>query len=314
LGYTFRALTTADINQIMDLQYAYNKVYPKAVVIPGEIYLSPFLNGGKNMICAFDDEGKMKGYTGVNIYLATQPGIAHTLWSIIKVDPAVKNKVSLQDMLYQKSIEKARELIAPHSGYAAQLKFQHHDSEGDIIQFLKSKGCTYMESAFNMVCDLSNGPLSFPVPDGILVRDLDKSNTAEQQDYLNAKNDSFPLRVSTLKEWQFFFREQMGEKGKVIIAYKNKLIVGGVSVYTDDELNKRLGMEIGQVEDVFVSEPYRHRDIAACLISLGLKYFKQIGMAFSHLEVRATNHNALRLYEKMGYKAVDETQFYVLKL
>src|SRR5271157_4798651 len=107
----------------MDLQLAYQKVYPKAVVIPGEVYISPFLNGGKNMICAFDDTGRMKGYTGVNIYLADKPDMPHTLWSIIKVDPAIPDKLALQEVLFKKSLEKVHEIIAPHHGHAAQLKF-----------------------------------------------------------------------------------------------------------------------------------------------------------------------------------------------
>lgn len=46
---------------MVELQKAYDEVYPDARVMPGELYLSPgFANGG-NVFCAFDENQKMAG-------------------------------------------------------------------------------------------------------------------------------------------------------------------------------------------------------------------------------------------------------------
>jgi hypothetical protein len=42
-----RNFTPEDIPQVMELQQAYQRVYPKASVIPGEAYLSPSFADGK---------------------------------------------------------------------------------------------------------------------------------------------------------------------------------------------------------------------------------------------------------------------------
>jgi ribosomal protein S18 acetylase RimI-like enzyme len=314
LGYIFRKLTTDDITQIMDLQYTYQKVYPKAVVIPAEVYLSPFLNGGENMICAFNDEGTLKGYAGVNVYLAQQPDAPHTVWGIVKVDPVLTSRTTLQNLLFQKSLEKACELVKLHPGHETRMLFQHHVSEEDITGFLKTRGCVYLESAFHMMYDISLDPVAVPIPINIVARYLDKDNFAELQEYVNSRNECFPLRVMTFKEWQYYFETLIGKNGKVISAFQEGKLIGGITVSWDLELNKRLGIDMGETEDVFVLGPWRQRGIAAYLIGLGLQYFKENGLKFGHLEVRTTNEGALKLYQKIGYKVSDETRMYSLML
>jgi ribosomal protein S18 acetylase RimI-like enzyme len=313
LGFIFSNLTKEALPQIMALQLAYQKVYPKAVVIPGEVYLSPFLDHGKNMVCAFDDTGTMKGYTGVNIYVSENPTIPHTLWSIIKVDPSLADKKTLQDILFVKTQEKCQELLAPYHGHPARLQFQHYTGEADIMAFLKSKGCSYLESAFHMICDLVGMIKEFPTSDYLVFKCLE-DEPAQKQAYLNAHNESFLNRVYTPEDFQFFLNKQVGDNGRVFLAWDKDRVVGGVTVYIDESFNKRTGFSVGQVEDVFVSESYRHHGIAAYLITLGLKYMKEIGLRFGHLEVRANNPNALRLYKKTGFVPTDETQFFYLDL
>jgi ribosomal protein S18 acetylase RimI-like enzyme len=313
LGYIFRSLTKDALPQIMALQLAYQKVYPKAVVIPGEVYLSPFLDQGKNMVCAFDETGTMRGYTGVNIYISGNPAVPHTLWSIIKVDPSSANKKALQDILFEKSKEKCHELLHDYPGRPARLQFQHYTGEEDIIAFLKSKGCTYLESAFHMICNLSNLVKEFPTPDNLVFKCME-DEPAQKQVYLNAHNESFPNRVYAPKDFQFFLTKQVGDTGRVFLAWENEQVAGGVTVYIDEELNKRMGLRVGQIEDVFVYESYRHRGIAAYLMSFGLKYLREIGLRYGHLEVRANNPNALKLYKKTGFTPTDETQFFYMDL
>jgi ribosomal protein S18 acetylase RimI-like enzyme len=312
LDYTFRRLTPSDADKIMDLQLAYQKIYSKAVVIPAESYLSPTLGYGENIICAFSDDGLLKGYTAVNANIGQKPEVPHTIWSIVKVDPTLACPRPLQELLFQKAVDKARELVKPYPDHDIRLMFHHHTSEKDAIQFLTSQGCIYAESAFHMMCDLSRELVIVPPPVGITTRYLDVNNAVEVQDYVDGKNECFPLRYITRNDWEFSFKKFFGENGKVITAFENGWLIGGITVSWNEDLNKRIGLDIGETDDVFVREPWRQRNIAAFLIGLGLKYFKESGRRFGHLEVRATNENALKLYKKMGYFAVDESQQFCL--
>lgn len=313
LGYIYSNLTKEALPLIMALQLAYQKVYPKAVVIPGEVYLSPFLDHGKNMICAYDDTGVMRGYSGVNIYFSEKPSVPHTLWAIIKVDPSLADKKALQGVLYEKVLTLCQKLLIPYPDHPARLQFQHYTGEEDIITFLKTKGCYYLESAFHMICDLEGPTKEFTVPEKFVFKCLEDERT-QKQEYLDAHNESFPARVYTAKDFKFFLAKQVGSAGRIFTAWDKHRVVGGVTVIVNEEFNKRAGLKVGQIEDVFVSQSFRNRGIAAYLISLGLKYLKETGLRYGHLEVRAKNPHALKLYKKTGFTPTDETQFFSLDL
>jgi ribosomal protein S18 acetylase RimI-like enzyme len=298
----------------MGLQYAYQKVYPKAVIIPADVYLSPPLNNGENVICAFNDDGKITGYTVVSANIALQTDVPHTLWSIVKVDPALSSPRPLQESLFEKALAKARELVKPYPGHEVRLMFQHHTSEDDAIQFLVSKGCVYVESTYHMMCDLSREPAAVKPQDGISTRFLNMDDLTELQAFISGRNECFPYRATTLENWQYFFSTVIGKNGKVIIALENGQLVGSITVSWNEDLNKIIGIEMGETDDVYVRPPWRQRNIAAYMIGLGLQHFKEAGLKFGHLEVRGTNDNALKLYKKMGYVSADETRLYCLKL
>jgi hypothetical protein len=54
-----RGLTPAHLPQVMRVQTAYAEVYSGAPVIPGEVYLSPGFEGGRNVFCGFDEAGRL---------------------------------------------------------------------------------------------------------------------------------------------------------------------------------------------------------------------------------------------------------------
>ena len=59
---------------------------------------------------------------------------------------------------------------------------------------------------------------------------------------------------------------------------------------------------------------WRGKNIARELITLGLKHLKEHGLEEAHLEVKAQNQKALRLYRELGFEVVRESRFYVLSL
>ena len=86
---TIRECTPQDIPQIMELQRAYQRAYPHAAVIPGEAYLSPGFEAGRNIPCAFDDEDSLLGYAPLLPVPAEQQEAPHTAWAEVKTDPSL---------------------------------------------------------------------------------------------------------------------------------------------------------------------------------------------------------------------------------
>jgi ribosomal protein S18 acetylase RimI-like enzyme len=56
------------------------------------------------------------------------------------------------------------------------------------------------------------------------------------------------------------------------------------------------------------------QNIARELINHGLRHLKECGLEEAHLEVKAQNQNALRLYQGLGFEVIRESRFYVLSL
>jgi ribosomal protein S18 acetylase RimI-like enzyme len=299
----------------MALQHAYNNAHKKVKnIIPGEVYLSPGFAAGKNVFCAFTEDCSLQGYAALFANIATAPDVPHRVWAVVKVNPLLTSPHPLQDELFNWAVNRAGIITQPFPGHEKQLTFQHHVSEVDVIEYLKSKGCVYTESVFRMSYNLSGEPLVPPVPGNIDVNYCLMDDVTKQQIYVTARNEAFPASATTLTDWQFFLSTIISEKGKVIAAYENQELVGSALIYWDEALNRRIGIEIGTTEYIFVRDGWRKKGIASYMIYLGLKHLKDHGLKQAHLEVYASNQNALDLYKKLGYKVINETQLFVLKI
>ncbi len=62
----------------------------------------------------------------------------------------------------------------------------------------------------------------------------------------------------------------------------------------------------GYVTNVAVFPKYRNKGVATALVSEAISYCKEIGAEFLSLEVRKSNENAIKLYEKSGFSIVGE--------
>jgi ribosomal protein S18 acetylase RimI-like enzyme len=74
--------------------------------------------------------------------------------------------------------------------------------------------------------------------------------------------------------------------------------------------NQGIGLELQNIS----LSPWRGKNSARHLITAGLQHLKQHGLDEAHLEVRAQNENALRLYFLLGFEVLRESRFYVLRL
>ena len=102
--------------------------------------------------------------------------------------------------------------------------------------------------------------------------------------------------------------------GTTYAAFQGDQLVGNACVFWNEAENQQTGKAIGYTEYIFVHPEWRGRNIARELIILGLRHLREHGLEEAHLEVKAVNQSALRLYEGLGFEVLRESRFYVLSL
>lgn len=298
-----------------ELQLAYSAMYPDAPIIPGELYLSPAFDGGRNVFCALDEYGKLIGYAPLcPVLMHDASTLPHTLWAEIKTDPSCESTVAIKDQLFEQLLVHAREVTEEFPRHPVHLTFQYFLSEAAGIEYVLSRGCHYTDSVFTMQRDLSQEVYSVLPANGIVIRHWRMESEAEQQQYVRARNECFPEAPVELREWQYFMQSPQWSVGTTFAAFDGDELAGNVAVFWDEAENQRSGKKIGFTEYIFVRPRWRGKNIARSLISAGLAHLKEHRLAEAHLEVRARNSRALRLYVDLGYEVIRESRFYVLEL
>jgi ribosomal protein S18 acetylase RimI-like enzyme len=312
---TIRTFTASDRRSVAELQSAYTSVYPDAPVIPGELYLSPAFEGGHNVYCAVDECSNLLAYAPLYpVLIRDAAPLPHTLWVEIKTDPACETPAAIKDQLFEQLLLRAREVTAELPGHPVHLTFQYFPSETASIEYVLSRGCRYTESVFSMRRDLTSEVSTPAPPREITIRLWRMQSEAEQQMYVEARNECFPEAPIALGEWQYFMKSPQWSVGTTLAAFDGDQLVGNVALFWDEAQNQQSGRKIGFTEHIFVRPAWRGRNIARCLINGGLTYLKQQGLTQAHLEVRAENRNALGLYTDLGYEVFRESRFYMFEL
>jgi ribosomal protein S18 acetylase RimI-like enzyme len=312
--FILRTFTPADIPAVTALQQAYQQVFPHTAVVPGQAYLSPGFDEGRNIFCAFDDSGILQGYAPFFPVLAEQPHQRHTFWTEVRVHPQLPSPGEVKDLLFEQVCRRAGETARAHPAHPARLAFQYHPSEIPSIDYILARGCTFSESVIRMSRDLSDEILPVPAPGGIDIHPWRMDSEAEQQAYIQARNESFPEAPITLADWQNFLASPEWEGGASMTAFEGGQVAGSVIAYWDEAVSRQVGHKIGFTEYIFVRPRWRGRGIAASLIARSLQYLKEHGREFASLEVKAVNVNALNLYYRLGYVKIDETKLYFMEV
>ncbi len=314
---TIRPLTASSIAAVIELQEAYTKVYPDAPVIPEQVYLSPGFEGGRNVYCAFDENGKLLGYAPMYPVLVRDPSsLPHTFWTEIKVDPhAAQEAVNeIKDQLLEQILIRARELTRELPRHPIHITFRYFPAETASIAYVTSKGCQHTESVFTMRRDLAREVPSLPSLEDVVLRPWRMESEAEQRAYIAARNECFPGMPIGLEEWQYFMQSPQWSVGTTIAAFHGDQLVGNTAVFWDEAENQKFGRKLGYTEYIFVLPAWRGKKLARRMISAGLGHLKAHGLDEAQLEVLAANRDALRLYADLDYEVIRESRFYVLKL
>ena len=303
-----------DIPRIMALQLENQRLHPQAEVVSEEMLLSPGYGGGKYIICAVDNTGKLAGYIPICADLVLEKGVPHLVWANMKIAQGIVNPGTLRDLLLEQAVKLVNELTAGAPGHGTRLMFQYHVSEVENIDYVLSRGAVFMDSVMRMTCDLADEPVPVPTPPGIDVRYWKMETEAEQRAYVAARNEAFPHMPVTLSDWQHSLRTEIGNTGTSVGAFDGAKVTGCVSVYWDDAENRLYGKAAGWTEDIFVREAWRGRGVADCMISKALVYLKTHGLKEAQLDTGISNQRAIHVYKRMGYKIVDESRQYCIML
>ena len=150
--------------------------------------------------------------------------------------------------------------------------------------------------------------------ESIVIRPWKMESEAEQEMYVQVRNQCFPEAPTALGEWQYFMMSPMWAVGTTFAAFQDEQLVGNTAVFWNEVENAQTERKIGYTEYIFVHPDWRGKNIARALITHGLNYLKEHGLEKAHLEVKAHNQNALRLYRGLGFEVIRESRFYVLCL
>jgi len=194
------------------------------------------------------------------------------------------------------------------------LTFQYLPSETASMDYVTSRGCTYRESVYRMMRELAEPIQEAPAPEAIEVRRSRLDTEKEQLAYLRARDEAFPEAPVPLANLQAFLHSPAWQEGTAIIAFDGEEIAGSLMAYWDETISQMSGRKAGNTEYIFVREKWRKRGIAACMMVQGLQYLKEHGREAAFLEVRAANENALKLYQRLGYRVVEETRLYAMEI
>lgn len=288
-SFTTRALTSADLPQLAEIQRAYAAAHPPRTPVATPIYVSPYFDHGQNVLCAFDGSGCLLGAAP---YLP-QNDLA---WVEIETLPGADRAV--RDTLFAWLVDRARQ------GGQTRLNFQYFPSEEERIGYVVGKGAQNVYSIFNMQRDLAHPIPAIAMPAGFTLRHWRMESEDEQRAYLAARNECFPEAPTNLEEWQFFASAPHWVEGINIAAFSGETLAASVLVYWDP------GNPAGSTEFVFTIPAYRGKGLVRALLAEALRYLKARGLSMATLEVKAENEKALSAYFDLDYHVVAESRVY----
>jgi len=296
-----------DVAQIYSLNKRYSKAFPVSSAVQAEVYNSPEFEGGKNVFCAFNDEGTLVGYAPVYPVLAAKgSGFSNVLWAEIRVDPGFQDRRQIRDLLFDKMMARTMEIRNSAPVKDIKICFCYFSIEAESIDYLLSKGFKSCEGIYNMARDLSVPVAELPDPEGLEIIEWKMETREEKSKYINAYNIAFPEKPWNVEGLEHFMNSDLWIDGTTITAFYGNDIAGSIMLYWFPDGETEYGKRQGFTENIFVMPQWRGKGLGSCLIGKGLSYLARHGAKAALLEVRANNVKALDIYKRMGYNLVKE--------
>jgi len=173
---------------------------------------------------------------------------------------------------------------------------------------LEKEGYTPVRYFHKMVRpDLENIP-DCPLPEGLEVRPVLPEHYRQIWDAdQEAFRDHWGYAEPEEADYQAWLNDPIVFQPELWkIAWDGDQVAGQVRGFINEAENEAYGYKRGYCEFISVRRPWRKRGLARALIALTLHEFKRRGMTESALGVDTENPSgALRIYEEMGFRAVE---------
>ncbi len=301
---TLRPFKPEDASKMVELQRRCLEESRDTSLLPEGFYFSPGFAGGDNILCAVDSAGTLVGHAMVYpSHVHPQLGV-WMLWLDLRVDPDYAPADQLRDRLLERIQVRAREIQAGLDR-RAMLYATYLSEGGASLAYLRSRGFELVERIYQMQRDLSKPVPDYPQPEGAEVRDWRMETEEEQRRYLEAYDASFENESKPLERLQHFMGWSAWAPGTTFTAFVDDRVVGSVMVYYEPDLEQN-EERVGYTEYVFVRPGWRRQGLARHLVTRGLHFLKERGLAYARLEVAAHNEGAVGLYRSLGYERLHE--------
>ncbi|MWC31221.1 GNAT family N-acetyltransferase [Paenibacillus sp. MMS18-CY102] len=264
-------------------------------------------NNWCNVYCAFEN-GRMVAKGQVEIMNTVPPDrpsdSKHAIYLNLKTVPERANDSLLLEAVYHHLYLRALELKrALPSEYGTNLCVGNAASETANNHFFVQKGYRHLNSLFSMKRDLNEPIADLALHESFRFSHWMMDTPEEEREYLELDAEiwtSAPIGIEKLA------RHKNQPLWKSMIVRQGETIIAGLMAWEEDGE--------GEIEDVFVREPWRNRGCAKYLLTQALHDLKSHGLPSANLMVLTANHAALSLYEGVGFGVVSEEIRYYIEL
>jgi mycothiol synthase len=160
-------------------------------------------------------------------------------------------------------------------------------------------------------------PIGLPLPDaplpvGLEVRPVEPGHIrAIWKAMWEARRDHWGYVEPTERDYERWTRGRLFAPKLWKVAWEGGQVAGMVLNRLDREQNEQYRRQRGYTQDIFVRRPWRRRGLARSLLVQSIQMFREMGMEETALGVDTQNPSgALRLYESVGYRAVQRHTFF----
>jgi GNAT superfamily N-acetyltransferase len=305
-----KTVTPDSVKELCRLQDEYSReVLNRNGAMEEGFYLHfPPLEGGKNVFCIFDSDNRMIGYNMIFRPLIDEdsPGdVEYELWCDLTVLPAYQDKKEVNDLLFEKIMDRAKEIQKELPQRKLLLTKGIFPAEAYSVSLFTAKGLTEKEKLMTLFVDIPERPAGTELPEGLTLKRYMPKDIDEKTNFLKAHNQVFSEAPFDVESLDAHFSSEGWTVGTLICAFDTKGdVVAGIKAYTyKDELS---GTRTGITDSIFTLPDWRGKGIGKNLINEALRFFHENGIKQACLEVSSLNDKAFNLYTRMGYKVVGE--------
>ncbi|MGB9779024.1 MAG: GNAT family N-acetyltransferase [Candidatus Bathyarchaeia archaeon] len=183
--------------------------------------------------------------------------------------------------------------------------------ENNHVKPLEELGFNIIRKTSLMEIDLARIPSDIKVNKRCNIRPF-REHVEEDIEELNALRNEcgqgrFNFQPSTTEEIRHFLKNNPYSCFKGFFAMLDRKCVGFIIVAIDEKYNSERKVKTGAILGLGVRRDYRRTGIGTALVLHGLRFLRTQQMTKAMLDVDDLNETeAIRLYEKIGFKVVEK--------